>query len=63
MAWPLRPLLWINLAFDYGTGWLGPLGCWLRGPLGRGVLGWGGLLLLVGALVWIALLEGMDWTW
>jgi hypothetical protein len=63
MAWPLRPLLWLNLAFDYATGWLGPLGRWLRGPVGRGVLGWGGLLLLVAALAWIALLEGMGWTW
>jgi hypothetical protein len=62
VGWPLRPLLWLNLAFDWSTTWLGPPGRWLRGPGGRAVLGWGGLLLLAAALAWVAL-DGMAWTW
>jgi hypothetical protein len=62
LAWPLRPLLWLNVAFDSGTAWLGPFGRWLRGPSGRALLGWGGLLLLAAALAWIAW-DGMAWTW
>jgi hypothetical protein len=42
-GWLLRPLLWSNRAFDRWTGWLGRPGRWLRGPLGRKVLGWVGL--------------------
>jgi hypothetical protein len=61
-AWPLRPLLWLNLAFDQSTTWLGPLGGWLRGPSGRALLGWGGLLLLAAALVWLVW-DGMAWSW
>jgi hypothetical protein len=62
LAWPLRPLLWINLAFDWSTGWLGPLGRWLREPGGRALIGWGGLLLLAAALAWLAW-DGIGWTW
>jgi hypothetical protein len=62
LAWPLRPLLWINLAFDGSTAWLGPPGRWLRGPAGRSLLGWGGLLLLAAALAWLAW-DGIGWTW
>src|SRR5207253_2114127 len=54
VAWPVYPLLWINWAFDRATGLLGPPGRWLRGPGRRAVLGWGGLLLLAAALVWLA---------
>ena len=62
IAWPLRPLLWLNVAFDYSTAWLGPIGRWLRGPTGRAVLGWAGLLLLAAALAWLVW-DGMGWTW
>jgi hypothetical protein len=50
-AWLLRPLLWSNRAFDRWTGWLGRPGRWLRGPLGRAVLGWVGLGLWAVALL------------
>jgi hypothetical protein len=62
LAWPLYPLLWINLAFDRSTAWLGPVGRWLRGPAGRALLGWSGLLLLAAALAWLAW-DGIGWTW
>ncbi|HLJ95984.1 MAG TPA: hypothetical protein VKU02_22610 [Gemmataceae bacterium] len=62
IGWPLYPLVWINRAFDFATGWLGPLGRWLRGPAGRGLLGWVGLLLLAAALAWLAW-DGLGWTW
>ena len=62
LAWPLRPLLWINVAFDWSTGWLGPLGRWLREPGGRALVGWVGLLLLAAALAWLAW-DGIGWTW
>jgi hypothetical protein len=62
LAWPLRPLLWLNWAFDYAMSWLGPPGRWLCGSGGRALLGWGGLLLIAAALAWIAL-DGMGWTW
>ncbi len=62
IAWPLYPLAWINGAFDFVTAWLGPVGRWLRGPAGRGLLGWVGLLLLAAALAWLAW-DGLGWTW
>lgn len=62
VAWPLRPLWWINRGFDGGTAWLGPVGRRLRGPGGRALLGWAGLLLLAAALAWLAL-DGIGWTW
>lgn len=58
----LRPLVWINYAFDRATAWLGAPGCWLRGPWGRAALGWSGLLLLAVGLAWYVFL-GMGWTW
>jgi hypothetical protein len=62
VAWSLRPLLWLNDAFDYGTAWLGPIGRWLHAPGGRALLGWTGFLLLAAAFVWL-ILDGMGWTW
>jgi len=62
LASPLRPFLWVNVGFDRGTAWLGPVGHWLRAPGGRTLLGWTGLLLLAAALAWLAL-DGMAWTW
>ena len=56
------PLVWINIAFDGLTVLLGPLGRWLRGPTGRAMIGWIGVLLLAGAMAW-ALFDWMGWTW
>ena len=62
VAWPLRPFLWVNVTFDHGTAWLGPVGRWLRAPGGRALLGWTGVLLLAAAVAWLVLDE-MGWTW
>jgi hypothetical protein len=62
VAWPAYPLLWVNWAFEGSTAWLGPIGRWLRGPGGRALLGWSGLLLLAAALAWLAW-DGLGWTW
>jgi hypothetical protein len=58
----LRPLYWTNRAFDRGTDWLGGPGRWLRGPRGRAVLGWVGVLLLALALGW-QVLAWLGWGW
>jgi hypothetical protein len=52
------PVIWINDAFDWSIGWLGPAGRFLIGPRGRGLLAWTGLLLAVAALAWI-IAEGL----
>jgi hypothetical protein len=62
IAWPLRPLVWSNRAFDRCAGHLGAPGRWLRGPRGRALVGWSGLALLGSAMAW-AWLEWMGWTW
>jgi hypothetical protein len=58
----LRPILWLNRAFDGLAFALGAPGRWLRRPVGRTALGLIGLLLLAaaGALV---LLDRFGWTW
>jgi hypothetical protein len=58
----LLPLLWFNRLFDRLALGLGAPGYWLRGPLGRGLLGWLGLALLATALA-LVLLDHMSWTW
>lgn len=53
-AW-FWPLVWINQGFEAGTRSLGKPARWLRRPSGRTLVGWLGLLLLMGAvalLVW-----------
>jgi hypothetical protein len=60
--WPMYLLHGINLAFDQAAGWFGPPGHWLRGPSGRAVLGWSGLLLLAAAFAWLVW-DGLGWTW
>lgn len=50
--WVLRPLLWTNRFFDRASYLLGPAGRWLRGDLGRTVLGWCGLAMTAGAVGW-----------
>ncbi len=59
---PLRPLAWVNDGFDVATLCLGPLGRWLRGGVGRTLLGLTGLLLLAVAAAW-AVLDWIGWTW
>jgi hypothetical protein len=58
----LRPLRPANQVFDAVTQWLGPLGRWLRGPRGRCLIGWTGVLFLVAAVGW-ALWDAVDWSW
>jgi hypothetical protein len=58
----IRPLVSVNRAFDRLTGRFGRPGRWLRGPRGRGLLGWSGLLFFAVAAGW-AVLEWMGWTW
>jgi hypothetical protein len=60
-AW-LRPFRSVTQAFDAVTSWLGPPGRWLRGPRGRGLLGWTGVLLLAAAIAWV-LWDAVDWSW
>ena len=61
-AWPLRPLVWCNRLFDRWTFNLGSTGRWLRGSVGRNLVGVGGLFLLAGAVAW-AILDWIGWTW
>ncbi len=58
----LRPLLWCDRRFDACTGHLGAAGRWLRGPSGRALLGWSGLLLIATSLG-LALGDWFGWTW
>lgn len=58
----LRPLLWVNGAFDRATVRLGGPGRWLRGPRGRAWLGGTGLVLLATAVAW-GVLDWMGWPW
>ncbi len=57
-----HPVLWSNRTFDRWTLRLGSPGRWLRGPQGRALLGWTGLLLLAAALAW-GVLDWIGWTW
>ena len=50
----LLPLVWVNQVFDVGSYLLGPSGRWWRRPAGRTLLGWLGLVLLLGAVAWVA---------
>ena len=58
----LRPVVWCNDTYDASTWWMGHLGRWLRSPGGRTVLGFAGILLLAGALIWVAM-DSWGWTW
>lgn len=59
---PLRPLVWVNRAFDRVVGLFGAPGRWLRGARGRAAIGWAGLVMFAAAAAW-AFLEWMGWTW
>ena len=58
----LWPLFWITRGFDRCTAPLGSPGRWLRGPLGKTLLGWAGLL-LIAVVGGIALHDWFGWTW
>jgi hypothetical protein len=55
------PLIWSNQLFDATVAWLGPPGRWLRSDWGRFLLGWSGILLVIGALAW-GLIDWVGWT-
>lgn len=59
----LLPVVWVNNAYDRLTVPFGRPGRWFRTGAGRSLLGWAGVLMLVGAgglVVWGCWL---DWTW
>ena len=58
----LLPLFWVTRCFDRCTVPLGAPGRWLRGPTGKSLLGWVGLLLLA-VVGGIALHDWFGWTW
>lgn len=58
----LWPLFWVTRGFDRCTAPLGAPGRWLRGPLGKTLLGWAGLL-LIAVVGGIALHDWFGWTW
>jgi hypothetical protein len=59
----LFPLVLLNGLFDLVTFFLGPLGSWLRRTPGRNVLGWLGVLMILGAIGWgLADWYGIEWT-
>jgi hypothetical protein len=56
-------VVWSNRVFDRWTVRMGgAFGRWLRGPQGRALLGWTGLILLASALAW-GMIDWMGWTW
>jgi hypothetical protein len=57
----LLPAVWFNQAFDACLAPLGPVGRWLQGRAGRGLLGTVGLLALAGAIA-LAAADGIGWT-
>ncbi len=57
--WLLTP---INRAYDRALAWLGPLGKPLATPAGRNLLGWLGLIMLLGAAA-LCLGGWLGWTW
>jgi hypothetical protein len=62
LAWWLKPAGWFNDAFNLLLLPLGPLGSWLRGRVGRNLLGALGLLALAAA-AGLALADWIGWTW
>lgn len=55
--WPVFALNWV---IEFALGWFGPVGQVLMRPLAKTVLGWLGVLLLLGAGVWTA--RGLGWV-
>jgi hypothetical protein len=56
----LWPVFAVNAVIEYLLGWFGPLGHWLTRPWMKTILGWSGLLLLLGAGYWAA--RGQGWV-
>ena len=59
--WYIWPLVGFNAAFDLCLAPWGPIGRWLRGPTGRGLLGVLGLLCLTAAAA-LAAADWISWT-
>ncbi len=55
--WPVFALNWV---LEFLLGWFGPVGQVLMRPLTKTLLGWLGVLLLLGAGVWAA--RGLGWV-
>jgi hypothetical protein len=58
----MLPVVVVNKVFDVVTYPLGPLGAWLRGPTGRGLLAFLGGVFLAAAGIILAL-DWCEWTW
>ena len=58
----LRPVVALNRLLELPFRLTGPLGSWLVRPAGRHLLGWAGVLLLLGSAGWGATLWfGLEW--
>jgi hypothetical protein len=57
---PLWPLFAVNWLIEFALGWFGPLGHILTRPATKTLLGWLGVLLVLGAGVWAA--RGLGWV-
>lgn len=55
--WPLFAANWV---IEFVLGWFGPVGAVMVRPVGKTVLGWAGVLLIIGAAVWAA--RGLGWV-
>jgi hypothetical protein len=58
----LAPLVAFNQLFDAIAGLFGPPGRWLCGPVGRGLMGTAGVLMLLGGIAW-GVAEYHGWSW
>lgn len=58
----LAPLVAFNQLFDAILGLFGPPGRWLCGPVGRGLMGTAGILMLLGGIAW-GVAEYHGWSW
>jgi DNA polymerase III subunit gamma/tau len=61
-AWLLRPLVWVNSAFNGIVGLGGPPGRWLTGSAGKALLAVVGVLCLLAA-VGLLTADWLGWTW
>lgn len=56
----LWPLFAVNWVLEFLLGWFGPIGALLVRPAMKTLLGWAGVLLILGAGVWAA--RGLGWV-
>ncbi|MCX7667095.1 MAG: hypothetical protein N2112_16300 [Gemmataceae bacterium] len=60
----LIPILIVNKVFDILLMLTGPFGAGLRTPSGKNFLGWLGLIMLIGAVLWVVgEWYGIQWPW